>query len=223
MGWRGAAGQAWNGAGVAVLAEVVAGGKGAWAVPHLRVPDIRWIDWSALSSAGFLAALFDKDNTLTLPYVEGVSPSLLPSLESARSAFEGRIAVLSNSAGLQQYDPEGKKAERVEKQVGVRVLRHEAKKPAGGAEAVEFGLGVPADRVVMVGDRLLTDVVFGNRLGLLSIYCAPLQPQLDPAPVKFSRRIEDAIVDMLERRGTTAPPHKLAPNPRAFIKDPACW
>jgi phosphatidylglycerophosphatase GEP4 len=32
----------------------------------------------------------------------------------------------------------------------------------------------PAQKLVMVGDRYLTDVVYGNRHGMLTIRCTPL-------------------------------------------------
>ena len=37
-------------------------------LPHLTVRDVSCLDWRALAAAGFRAAVFDKDNTLTAPY-----------------------------------------------------------------------------------------------------------------------------------------------------------
>lgn len=48
-------------------------GNEALAIPHVSVPDIRWVDWTAVKRAGFKGAAFDKDNTLTLPFLEKVS------------------------------------------------------------------------------------------------------------------------------------------------------
>ena len=50
---------------------------------------------------------FDKDGTLTLPYAESVYPDLQESLQTCRAAFDGKLALFSNSAGLFQFDPEG--------------------------------------------------------------------------------------------------------------------
>ena len=41
-------------------------------------------------------------------------------------------------------------------------------KPAGGAGALERHFGCDASKLVMVGDRYFTDVVFGNRHGSVS-------------------------------------------------------
>ena len=48
-------------------------GNETLAMPHLSVPDIRWVDWQAVRRAGFEGAAFDKDNTLTLPFLEEVT------------------------------------------------------------------------------------------------------------------------------------------------------
>jgi phosphatidylglycerophosphatase GEP4 len=77
------------------------------AVPHLSVRDLRWIDWSALKAAGFKACVFDKDNTLCEPFAVDIDQKLRGSVEACRAAFGGKLAIYSNSAGLQQYDPKG--------------------------------------------------------------------------------------------------------------------
>ena len=50
------------------------------AIPHMRVPDMRWVDWKAIKAAGFEGAAFDKDNTLTLPFLEEVGRCRPPNL-----------------------------------------------------------------------------------------------------------------------------------------------
>lgn len=82
-------------------------GSNRLAIPHVSVPSIAWLDWDALRRAGFQGCVLDKDNTLTHPYKSKVAPQLLPSLQRCQQAFEGRLALFSNSAGLRQYDPEG--------------------------------------------------------------------------------------------------------------------
>ncbi len=65
------------------------------------------LDWAALAAAGFRGCVFDKDNTLTVPYAREVAPGLAPALARCRAAFGGRVVLFSNSAGLAQFDPEG--------------------------------------------------------------------------------------------------------------------
>ena len=42
----------------------------------------------------------------------------------------------------------------------------------------------------MVGDRHLTDVVFGNRNGLLSVHVAPIDMRGEPAAVGLARALQ---------------------------------
>lgn len=77
-------------------------------LPHLEVQDLRAVNWGALKKAGFKAAIFDKDNTLTLPYALELQPGPAEALKGCQEAFGRRnVALFSNSAGLEQFDPEG--------------------------------------------------------------------------------------------------------------------
>lgn len=69
------------------------------ALPHVVVPDIRYIDWGELQARGFKGVVFDKDNTITVPYSLTLWGPLGPSIERCKSVFGNDIAVFSNSAG----------------------------------------------------------------------------------------------------------------------------
>lgn len=117
---------------------VAAQGNQSLALPHISVPDISWIDWSALKAAGFKACVFDKDNTLSEPFALDVPPQLLPSFQQCQTEFgASKLVLYSNSAGLQQYDPHGEEAASLERSFGVHVLRHTDKKPAGGSQELQ--------------------------------------------------------------------------------------
>ena len=110
-------------------------------MPHLSVPDVSHVDWAALRNAGFEGCLFDKDNTLTNPYSLELQPAAITALAECRAAFGPSIVLYSNSAGLKQYDPEGNEASALESALGIAVLRHTEKKPAGGPEEIERHFG----------------------------------------------------------------------------------
>lgn len=83
------------------------------------------------------------------------------------------MAILSNSAGTQD-DDDFRDALAIEEAMGIAVIRHAEKKPGGLAEVLDhFSMEDPA-ALCMVGDRLLTDVVFGNLHGMLTIHTLPL-------------------------------------------------
>lgn len=69
--------------------------------------DIRWVNWEKLRAAGFEGCVFDKDNTLTEPYQLEVHPHARDSLARCKAAFDGKLVLYSNSAGLAQFDPDG--------------------------------------------------------------------------------------------------------------------
>lgn len=70
------------------------------ALPHLEAPDMSSIDWTSLKRLGFQGVVLDKDNTLTAPYSNALWPPLAASLHHCNTVFDGRLAILSNSAGI---------------------------------------------------------------------------------------------------------------------------
>lgn len=70
------------------------------AVPHMVVRDMGCVNWLALSRSGFKFVAFDKDNTLTAPYVNHLNAPFKQSLDACINSF-GRenVVIVSNSAG----------------------------------------------------------------------------------------------------------------------------
>ena len=127
------------------------------------------------------AVVFDKDNTLTSPYDNCIHPKAVQGLQLALDVFgKERIAILSNSAGTKD-DVDYKDAIAIEQALGINVIRHDEKKPGGSSEVLShFQMDDPA-KICMIGDRLLTDVVFGNLHGMLTIHTLPLCEGADNA------------------------------------------
>ncbi|ACI64305.1 predicted protein, partial [Thalassiosira pseudonana CCMP1335] len=112
------------------------------------------------------AVIFDKDNTLTAPYENTLHPKAHPGLQSALDTFGTKnVAILSNSAGTDD-DPGYEDAKLIEEALGIEVIRHREKKPGGLEELMDHFPHVDSpSQLCMVGDRLLTDIVFGNLHG----------------------------------------------------------
>jgi len=84
------------------------------------------------------------------------------------------VAILSNSAGTKD-DPGYEDAKKIESDMGISVIRHDEKKPGGLQEVLDhFDTVDDASQLCMVGDRLLTDIVFGNLFGMLTVHVLPL-------------------------------------------------
>ncbi|KAL0282563.1 UNVERIFIED_CONTAM: hypothetical protein Sradi_6832600, partial [Sesamum radiatum] len=54
------------------------------------------------------------------------------------------------------------------------------KKPVGTAEEVERHFGCESARLIMVGDRPFTDIVYGNRNAFFTILTEPLSVAEEP-------------------------------------------
>jgi len=99
--------------------------------------------------------VFDKDNTLTKPFKTELEADVAKSLTQCTAVFGDKVVLFSNSAGLEQYDPEGdasvecitrplaqgKEAAKLERILGIHVLRHRDKKPSGRVSEIEEYLG----------------------------------------------------------------------------------
>ncbi|KAG1903354.1 mitochondrial PGP phosphatase-domain-containing protein [Suillus fuscotomentosus] len=132
--------------------------------------DIRQIDFLALRNAGYRGAVFDKDNCLTIPHQDTLVPQLEDAWRECREAFgEENIIIVSNSAGT-KFDAGGIQAESVSFHLSVPVLRHDTLKPGYSCIASirtyfsSLRVPIPDDELVVVGDRIFTDVIMANRM-----------------------------------------------------------
>lgn len=201
-------------------------------VPHVSLDNISQLHYRTLKDrCGIRAIIFDKDNTLTAPYALAIHPDASAGLEAAKEVFGSEnVAIMSNSAGTLD-DPDYEDAKKIEEALGIAVIRHDEKKPGGLPEVLlHFHAEDPAT-LCMVGDRLLTDVVFGNLYGMLTVHTLPLCKGSDNAQdntvAKVIRSVENKglYADwfggryMLKKRpahkfwsGEEACPLRIAPN-----------
>ncbi|ORZ02691.1 mitochondrial PGP phosphatase-domain-containing protein [Syncephalastrum racemosum] len=177
------------------------------AVPHIVVNDLRSIPFRQLKQDGIRAMAYDKDNCLTAPYVTSIHPPFKEAWAECKATFGVQnIVIVSNSAGTPD-DPNGKEADNLEKALGVSVLRHAEKKPACGAALAAHLAPLQAHQVAVVGDRILTDIVFGNLNGNKTIWTREIvTEQGDNKMAAKLRRLEHKIVDWLARRNVKPPP-----------------
>ncbi|KAL3638550.1 Phosphatidylglycerophosphate phosphatase 1, chloroplastic/mitochondrial [Castilleja foliolosa] len=59
------------------------------------------------------------------------------------------IVVFSNSAVIVRDDPDDRKAAALEDAIGIKVIRHGVKKPAGAVEEIESHFGCKSSRLIM--------------------------------------------------------------------------
>ncbi|RKP09229.1 mitochondrial PGP phosphatase-domain-containing protein [Thamnocephalis sphaerospora] len=187
--------QSWNPAGIRHAFALL--WQPRLALPHMVVQDLRDIDFAQLAQAGVRGMAFDKDNCLTRPYEDHLAPELEEAWRKCRTTFPDRVLIVSNSAGTDD-DVGHQQARRIEEALGVPVLLHHEKKPAGvDALAQQFAaIGIRSNEIAVVGDRLLTDVVYGHRAGALTILTRRvLGTHGDNWAAKQLRRLEHRWLD----------------------------
>ena len=172
-------------------------------MPHVAVRNVDAFDFDALRAAGVASIIFDKDNTLTAPYVDTAHIDVADSIKRAKDAFGAdNCIVLSNSAGSGDDAPEYKAALKAcEAALGLRVARHpDAQKPQCLAGVVASLTSSDATTVAVVGDRLATDVLAANEIGALSVHTRPLDTKGDNPAALLSRFLENRLLLPLLRR-----------------------
>ena len=103
------------------------------------------------------------------------------------------MAIISNSAGCRNFDPDFKKAERGEQALSISFIRHERKKPDVIDDILAHFGTWNTKEIAVIGDRIATDVLLGNLHGCMTILVEPFDPTKDNAAVKLARKIERSL------------------------------
>lgn len=103
-------------------------------------------------------------------------------------------------------------AARIETALGIPVLRHRTKKPGAIPEVLEYFQRVAGPEttykdICIIGDRLLTDVMWGNLAGMYTIHTQILTEVGDNKVAAVVRRLENRFARLLMGRQWSAPPH----------------
>ena len=114
-----------------------------------------------------------------------------------------RHSPTSSSYSSSSSSPSSDGVLEAEQRLGLRVLRHAFRKPAGEPGALEesLGTGVRAEEMLVVGDRVMTDIVFGRRQGCATVLVPPLDGGAgENATVRAARAVENTFFLPQQRR-----------------------
>ncbi|KAI9750285.1 MAG: hypothetical protein M1815_001892 [Lichina confinis] len=159
---------------------------------------------AATKAVDIRAVVLDKDNCFAAPGENHVHPPYEEKLKELREAYPGaKLLIVSNSAGTKYSDPGGRQASLLEESTGIPVLRHATKKPGTYPSILEYftdsrngaasssSTGVThASQIVVVGDRLFTDVMMANMMGSWSIWVKNGVVQEHGLFVRIEHRLE---------------------------------
>ncbi len=131
---------------------------------------------------GIRALVLDVDRTL-LPRRGNQLPAAVEDWLQRAQAEQLRLHLFSNNPSRQRIGS-------VARQLGVDYTTSAAKPRRGALRRVMAELAIPPDQVAIVGDRVFTDVLGGNRLGLYTVLVRPVNPQGQPCPHDRWQRLE---------------------------------
>ena len=118
------------------------------------------------------AAILDVDGTL-LPGRDVIIP--IPVLLWLQKAgIYLKLHLLSNN-------PSRSRISAVADQLGITYTYHAAKPRRGALRNVIQQLDLPVDQIAMIGDRIFTDILCGNRLGLYTVLIRPVDIYGNPS------------------------------------------
>ena len=155
--------------------------------PDFYADSLKSITAEFLSGKGIEAIWLDIDNTISL--VDDPAPTPEGAQWVERMKNEGFIiGLVSNN------DPE--RVEPFAESLGLIYISHAEKPKPQGYLSLCKKAGVSPDKCVMVGDQLVTDVLGGNRAGILTIAVAPINTEMDPKNFRKRRKLENILMAM---------------------------
>jgi uncharacterized protein len=134
-----------------------------------------------LLDRGIGALVLDVDRTLLPRRQATLPPTMRQWLEQARQQLP--IHLLSNNPSRQRIGA-------VARDLGVPFTTSAAKPRRQALRRVLRDLNLPAERVALIGDRVFTDVIVGNRLGLFTVLVKPIDPQGQPCRRDHLQKLE---------------------------------
>ena len=137
---------------------------------------------------GIEAALIDVDRTLLPGRDVQLPPTVMSWLEKAGERM--RLHLFSNN-------PSQRRIAAVADQLGVSFTCGARKPHRAPLRRVLADLDLPPERIAMVGDRVFTDVLGGNRLGLFTVLVRPVANDGGPCSRDGVQRLERTVARWL--------------------------
>jgi HAD superfamily phosphatase (TIGR01668 family) len=134
-----------------------------------------------LLAQGIRALVLDVDRTLLPRRGSELPPAVEAWLRRAQQTLP--LHLFSNN-------PSRSRIGAVADQLGVSYTTSAGKPRRGPLRRVIERLDLPNSQVAIVGDRVFTDVLAGNRLGLYTVLVKPVNPEGEPCPHDHWQRLE---------------------------------
>ena len=153
--------------------------------PDFQADSLLDVTDELLSKLGVEAVVFDVDNTLCPHGENQVAETLEKQFMKLTSNYPS--CILSNTRA-----PDREKM--IGENTGLKVISPGVRKPGGEAyQAALDYVGKKPSETVMVGDRLLTDIMGANIAGLKTVKVKPVDKKTEPLFIKATRIIEQFL------------------------------
>ena len=162
--------------------------------PGMTVDKIQDIDLDDLRKRNIRGLILDIDNTLVPNHVAEADDNAVAWIERVKnSGF--RVCIVSNASR--------KRVVKFNERLKIYAI-HRAVKP--GVKALRKAMRLmetDEKSTALIGDQIFTDVLGGNRLGMLTILVTPLHSR-EAAFIRFKRRLEKRILAKYRKRSIRA-------------------
>lgn len=140
-----------------------------------------------LHDRGLRGLLLDIDDTLVPAHIGTVSLEVKAWIDSVKVQMP--IWLVSNN-------PSQQRIQRISEELGVPYLLRAGKPSRRKLFQATTAMNLPVSQVAMIGDRLFTDVLAGNRAGTVTIWVKPIVYQGKP-PSFHVRAIEITLCRLM--------------------------
>jgi HAD superfamily phosphatase (TIGR01668 family) len=159
--------------------------------PNLILNSLLDLEHSKLKELGIKGIIFDLDNTIIPWDSQHMSLEIIEWLKSLLS--EGfKICLLSNNMD--------KRVKTVAEIFDIPFVSRAYKPAKSGFRNAVTAMELSTNQVAVIGDQLFTDILGGNRAGLVTIWVKPLSAQ-EFIGTKITRRLERLAVQILKAKG----------------------
>lgn len=153
--------------------------------PTYIVDRVTDINLEELRDENIKGLIFDLDNTLMPPKTCNLPEDIAQWIIEAKVDF--KIAILSNN-------PDKSYVKQAGEQIGCIAFEKAGKPRRKAALLALKDMELIPSQVVMVGDRPLTDIWVGQRLGIITILVDPIMKQQEAGIIKLLRKMERLFV-----------------------------
>lgn len=153
-------------------------------IPDMELNSIANISSDDLKQKGIEALIFDVDNSLSSYNGVSIDAQIEKNFRKLTSEFPS--CILSNTP------PERRR--KLKNYFGIPIIETEFRKPHPKAflQALDY-LQTNPNNTAMIGDRLFTDIVGANEIGIFTIKLNPVKPSSEPFAYRLVRTFENIV------------------------------